>query len=162
MIRNARPSDWDDIMEIYAIARGFMKTAGNPTQWGDTEPPIEWLDVDIERKELYVCADGDDVYGVFMFMMRDEPFYHHPIEGEWLNDEPYGTVHRIASHGSRKGVFVEAINFCKSKMDNVRIDTHPNNLTMQNCCEKNGFTRCGLLTVKRDGSRRIMYHWIKK
>ena len=162
MIRLATRDDLPRIYEIYANAREYMRKTGNPDQWGTTEPYHEWLDKDIERDELYVCYEGDDVYGVFMFMTREEPFYNSPDEGGWLNDEPYGTVHRIASHGSRKGVFVEAINFCKSKMDNVRIDTHPNNKTMQNCCEKNGFTRCGLLTVKRDGSRRIMYHWVKK
>ena len=60
-IRNATYIDLDEILEIYARARSFMRDHGNPTQWGDTEPPIEWLDVDIERKELYVCADGDEV-----------------------------------------------------------------------------------------------------
>lgn len=38
MIRPARPSDFDQILEIYAAARRFMKASGNPTQWGDTEP----------------------------------------------------------------------------------------------------------------------------
>ena len=161
MVRHATREDLPRIYEIYENARAYMKRTGNPTQWGDTEPPIEWLDVDIERKELYVCADGDDVYGVFMFMMRDEPFYHHPIEGEWLNDEPYGTVHRIAAHGSRGGVFDEAIGFCKTLIDNVRIDTHPNNKTMQHLCERSDFHKCGVLEVKRDGSTRIMYPWIK-
>ena len=51
MIRNARPSDWDDIMEIYAIARGFMKTAGNPTQWGDIFPPEDMVRNDIEVQQ---------------------------------------------------------------------------------------------------------------
>jgi len=162
MIRKATRDDLPRIYEIYANAREYMKRTGNPTQWGDTEPPVYWLDTDIERGELYVCYEGDEVYGVFMFMTREEPFYLTPIEGEWLNNEPYGTVHRIASHGSRKGVFKESIDFCKSQIDNVRIDTHPNNKTMQHVCEKNGFTRCGLLRVKRDDSLRIMYHWVKE
>ena len=32
MIRIARPSDWQDIMDIYANARRFMRETGNPTQ----------------------------------------------------------------------------------------------------------------------------------
>lgn len=162
MIRLAKREDLERIYEIYENARQYMKRTGNPTQWGDTEPPVHWLDEDIERNELFVCCDDKEVYGVFMFMMREEPFYASPDEGAWLNDKPYGTVHRIASYGTRKGVFKESIDFCKSKIDNVRIDTHPNNKTMQHLCEKNGFVRCGLLTVKRDGSRRIMYHWVKE
>ena len=59
-------------------------------------------------------------------------------------------------------LFAHAFALTKAAgLPSVRIDTHPNNKTMQNCCEKNGFTRCGLLTVKRDGSRRIMYHWVR-
>ena len=64
MIRNARPSDWDDIMEIYAIARGFMKTAGNPTQWGDIFPPEDMVRNDIEVQQNYVVeVDGRVIEG---------------------------------------------------------------------------------------------------
>ena len=88
MIRLATRDDLPRIYEIYANAREYMRKTGNPDQWGTTEPYHEWLDKDIERDELYVCYEGDDVYGVFMFMTREEPFYNSPDEGGWLNDEP--------------------------------------------------------------------------
>ena len=59
IIRKARPSDWDDIMEIYTRARQFMKEAGNPTQWGDSYPARETLErldgigAEIYRTDLY-------------------------------------------------------------------------------------------------------------
>ena len=65
MIRNARPGDWDDIMEIYAIARNFMKTAGNPTQWGDTFPPEEMVREDIELQRNYVVEIDGRIQAVF-------------------------------------------------------------------------------------------------
>ncbi len=160
MIRLATRDDLPQLKEVYQNARAYMKRTGNPTQWGDTQPPMEWLEKDIERQELYVCYEGDTVYGAFMLMFDPEPAYAHPIEGAWLNDAPYGTVHRIASRGIRGGVFDESLHYCKSRIDNVRIDTHPDNKTMQHLCERNGFARCGLITVS-DGSLRILYHWIR-
>jgi len=137
-----------------------MRRTGNPTQWADSYPANEALVADIEAGELYVCHEGDDIYGVFKLMFGLEPAYAAPIEGKWLNEEPYGTVHRIASAGTRGGVFDESLNYCKGRIDNVRIDTHPNNKTMQHLCERSGFKRCGTIIVS-DGSPRIMYHWIK-
>ncbi len=33
-IRNSKEQDFMRIMEIYAFAREYMKTHGNPNQWG--------------------------------------------------------------------------------------------------------------------------------
>ena len=160
MIRLATKEDLPRLHEIYAVARAYMRRTGNPTQWADSYPANEALVADIAAGELYVCHEGDDIYGVFKLMFGLEPAYAAPIEGKWLNEEPYGTVHRIASAGTRGGVFDESLNYCKGRIDNVRIDTHPNNKTMQHLCERSGFKRCGTIIVS-DGSPRIMYHWIK-
>ena len=37
-IRKAVVSDFNRIMEIYAIARKYMKNSGNPNQWKDHYP----------------------------------------------------------------------------------------------------------------------------
>ena len=161
MIRLATLEDIPQLEEIYANARAYMKITGNPTQWGDDKPKTEWLIEDIGRQELYVCCDGGEVYGVFMLMFGPEPVYCSPIEGWWRNDAPYGTIHRIAARGTRKGVFDESINYCKSRIDNLRIDTHPNNKTMQHLCERSGFVRCGKILVT-DCSPRIIYHWVRE
>ena len=43
MIRKANINELNEILEIYAYARGFMAQNGNPTQWGNTTPKIELL-----------------------------------------------------------------------------------------------------------------------
>ena len=103
MIRNARPSDWDDIMEIYAIARGFMKIAGNPTQWGDIFLPEDMVRNDIALQQNYVVELDGRVQAVFAMIPGVDPTYL-VIEGAWLNDEPYAAVHRVASRGEVKGL----------------------------------------------------------
>ena len=162
MIRKATLADMDDLKVVYHNARQYMKNTGNPTQWGDTNPPVEKLEKDIEIGQLYVCCDGKEIYGAFVLQFGVEPNYVKPREGAWLNEEPYGTVHRIAARGTKKGVFDESIDFCKSQIDNVRIDTHPNNKTMQHLCASRGFVECGRITILRDGSERIIYHWMKE
>ncbi len=162
MIRKAIPGDMEDLKVVYHNARQYMKATGNPTQWGDTNPAIEKLEQDIERGQLYVCCDEEEIYGAFVLQFGVEPNYVKPYEGAWRNEEPYGTVHRIAAKGTKPGVFDEAISFCKSQIDNVRIDTHPNNKTMQHLCQSRGFVECGRITIARDGSDRIIYHWVRE
>ena len=155
MIRNARPNDWDDIMEIYAIARGFMKITGNPTQWGDTFPPEDMVREDIRLQQNYVVELNGRVQAVFALIPGIDPTYV-VIEGAWLNDEPYAAVHRVASRGEVKGLTDLILNWALEQYDNIRIDTHENNLPMQRCLAKNGFTRCGMIYLE-DGDSRIAY-----
>ena len=144
MIRNARPSDWDDIMEIYAIARGFMKTAGNPTQWGDIFPPEDMVRNDIEVQQNYVVEIDGRVQAVFAMIPGVDPTYL-VIEGAWLNDEPYAAVHRVASRGEVKGLTGMILDWAMEQYDSIRIDTHKDNVIMHHILSKHGFTRCGVI-----------------
>ncbi len=40
----------------------------------------------------------------FAFILGEDPTYQQ-IDGAWLNDQPYGTIHRIAGNGKIKGTF---------------------------------------------------------
>ena len=54
-IRKTLPTDLDAVMEIYASAREFMKSNGNPDQWGDNYPPRELIETDIASGAAYVA-----------------------------------------------------------------------------------------------------------
>ena len=82
-------------------------------------------------------------------------------DGGWLNNKPYGASHRIAGNGTVKGVFREALDFSKSRMNNLRIDTHADNRTMQHLIEKSGFQKCGIVYMD-DGSPRIAYQYTSR
>ena len=43
----------------------------------------------------------------------------------------------------------------------VRIDTHEDNIPMQNMIEKNGFKKCGIIYLL-DGNKRLAYEKIVK
>lgn len=158
MIRCAKKEDLDTIMEIVKIAKQYMQESGNLTQWAGDYPGEIDFEEDIRKKQLYVCYNDEMVYGVFAFVTEKEPNYAYIEDGQWFNEEPYGTIHRIAGNGKVKGVFQEAVSFAKEKMDNLRIDTHEDNRTMRHLIEKSGFQRCGIVYME-DGSPRIAYQY---
>ncbi len=155
-IRKTTTNDLDRVMEIYDIARNFMRDNGNPTQWGDGYPIRSLIEEDIARGESYVMVEGNEIHGVFMFMQRVEPTYAK-IEGEWLNDAPYGTIHRIATDGKIKRMFDKCVEFCNGITKNLRVDTHHDNLPMQKAIKRNGFTYCGVIYMLHDGTPRIAF-----
>lgn len=159
MIRNAKTEDMDRILEIYQFAREFMKSNGNPTQWGAGYPSKELLENDLKQGNLYVIAENEIIHGVFVFIVGEDETYSR-IDGSWKNTSPYGTIHRIASDGANKGIFRQCLSFCLGQISHLRIDTHRDNLSMQHLIEKNNFERCGIIYV-RDGSPRIAYELIR-
>lgn len=158
-IRLANTEDLDEIMEIYKIARQFMKDHGNERQWGIRQwPPRDLIEKDIAERKSYVCTQEDEIVGVFYYDYgKDvEPTYLN-IEGEWKDPSPYGVVHRIASKQNVKGVGTFCISYAFDKCRHLRIDTHADNYVMQNLLKKLGFTYCGIIYVYEDHDPRYAY-----
>lgn len=159
MVRHAKIADLDTIMSIYESARQFMRSRGNASQWGDSYPSEELLRDDIAKRHLFVGTNTDGtILFVFAFIVGEDPTYQ-VIDGAWLNDKPYGTIHRLASAGIVKGVFRQCLDYCFSQIDNIRIDTHQNNAPMRNAISRANFARCGIIKVA-DGTPRIAYQSI--
>ncbi|WP_292609118.1 hypothetical protein [Methanobrevibacter sp. UBA188] len=159
-IRKAEMDDLPAIIAIYKSAQDFMIKTGNPTQWGHSYPTRDLVKKDICKRICYLICDDDSPHGVFALFNKDEPTYQYIENGNWLNEDEYITLHRIASDGKLKGIFNFLIEYCKNISNNIRIDTHPNNHIMQNQIEKNDFKKCGTIYVA-DGSARIAYQWSK-
>ena len=108
--------------------------------------------------ENYVCESSDgEIAGVFSFIIGDDPTYSVIENGEWLDNETYGTLHRIASNGRVKGLADECIKWCFDQHPNLRADTHQDNTIVQKIFERNGFKKCGIIYVS-NGTSRIAYH----
>lgn len=160
-----RPAAWEDletILEIYDRARAFMARTGNPHQWGDGHPRRELVEEDIRRGENYVITDEQGaVHGVFYFAPGPDPTYAVIEDGAWVDDGPYGVIHRIAGDGQLKGVLAAAVAFGRTQCASLRMDTHHDNQVMQRALEKNGFTRCGIIHLE-NGEPRIAYQSIAR
>ncbi len=155
-IRNANKEDLDEILKIYDYARGYMTETGNPTQWIDGYPKKELLLNDIANNNLYVGYDDTGIHFVFAFIIGRDKCYEYIEDGAWLNEEKYGTIHRIAKDEQTKNIFPLTLSFCIEKIPNIRIDTHHDNKIMQHIIERNGFTKCGIVYME-DKTPRIAY-----
>ena len=154
-IREAVKEDLLRILEIYAYARNFMAETGNPNQWKNNHPPISLLEMDIDKEELYVICQDETIHGVFFFAIGEDPTYGKLDGGSWRSSTTYGTIHRIAGDGSGR-ILSTAVNFAKSRISHLRIDTHEDNKIMQKAVTKQGFQRRGIIYLA-DGSPRIAY-----
>lgn len=145
-----------EILRIYEKARSFMRKNGNMNQWINGYPGEKDILKDMAAGNLYVAESRDgELLCVFAFIKGEEPTYRE-IDGKWLNDLSYGTIHRIASSGKVSGMLDRCIDFCLKETDNIRIDTHADNIPMQNALRRNGFVRCGVI-ICSDGTPRVAY-----
>ena len=165
-IRHSEPGDVARIMEIYEYAREFMAAHGNPNQWGNNKwPPEELIREDIERGFSYVCTNDDGkVIGTFFLWYGPdiEETYAGIVDGAWLDDSPYGVVHRLAGDGSEKGIGEFCINWAYEQCGHLRVDTHGDNIVLQTLLTKLGFARCGTIHVVQDNYPRIAYEKSEK
>ena len=159
-IRKSTAADIRAIMAIYARARIFMAEHGNPDQWGPTNwPPEAMIRSDIEQGNSYVCIHEGSVIGTFFYVCGKniEPTYAEIDDGAWLDNGPYGVVHRIASSGTVKGVGEFCINWAYGQCRHLRIDTHRDNTVMRSLLAKLGFVHCGTIYVREDRFPRLAF-----
>lgn len=157
MIRLASLKDVDELNEILLNARNYMHMNGNPTQWNGVYPDRDDIVEHINKKDMYVIEIESRIQFAFVFKTDVEPTYK-VIDGSWLNDEPYGVFHLVISRMEVKHLGDRMIEFGRQKVDNLRIDTHSNNVSMKKLVERNSFVFTGIIYVE-DGTPRNAYQW---
>lgn len=161
IIREARPSDVTDIMQVMEAAKKIMRSTGNMHQWNNGYPSKEVIFSDMEKHSGFVIEEAGRIVGYFAFLPSPEPTYSKIYDGEWLDDiRPYHVVHRIASHPEVHGIFSDIMDFSFSHDSNIRIDTHKDNHIMQHNIMKHGFTYCGIIYLA-NGDERLAYQGLK-
>ena len=161
-IRPARREDLPAMEAIYEQAKEFMRETGNPNQWNGSYPEEGLLLCDMEHGNSYIVEENGQVIGTFAFIKGEDPTYRVIEDGMWMKEEPYGTVHRLASATGTHGVAAACFAWCRMQCENgsgiagLRADTHADNRVMQHVLEKNGFVRCGIIHLE-NGDPRIAY-----
>lgn len=160
-IRKSRIEDLPRLMEIYRQGREIMISCGDVNQWKPDYPPEALVADDISNGVSYsVVQDEGSVVGVFSLIAGNDPTYLKIYEGEWLDDEnPYATIHRLASTKDSKGVAEACFKWCDSKYSNLRVDTHEDNVIMRHCIAKAGYKYCGIIHLL-NGDLRLAYQKI--
>ena len=149
-----------EIMEVYQIAREYMKKTNNPNQWGDTHPPLELIKDHIFNGNLFIgINENNEILFSFAFIIGEDPTYKYIENGKWIDNSLYGTIHSLASAQKINNVFSYVLAFCLTKTDHIRIDTHEDNKVFQHILAKFNFKKCGVIFLK-NGSPRFAYELV--
>ena len=151
-LETAFHKDLDVSMKILKEARAFQRSEGF-VQWDDTYPSVEMIKNDIAEKKAFLLKKDNAVAGYVKIDRDGDPEYD-TLDGNWHTDGEYAVIHRLAfGDGFRcKGLSSEAFRLIEkhctdNKIKSIRIDTDFPNLRMQHVLEKNGYRRCGIVTL---------------
>ena len=157
-----------EMCRITSEAKAQLKRLGLD-QWQKGYPSREVWEEDIKNQMAWLAVEDENVLGVFAFQTTPDVSYGE-IDGKWLTDAPYASMHRVCVSDESKGKGVAGQMFAhgfsmaeKLGFGSVRIDTHPGNMPMQRALKKAGFVPCGTIILKggsEDGDARIAFERI--
>lgn len=157
-IQLAKEENLAEMREVFDYGRQVQLETGNLTQWKKGYPSNELMLEDIKKNAAHLClSESDEILAVFSVFTEPDPTYVE-IDGEWLNDEKYATIHRIAATGKVSGAGQYCIQWVMNQYKNLRIDTHHKNKQMKHILEKLGFHYCGVIYLE-NGDPRDAYQY---
>lgn len=158
-LQKAKLKDIPSIMEIINSAREQL-AANNIEQWQGSYPDQSIFRADIIAENCYIIKNSAKLIAVAVISLGDDPSYQNIYQGEWLSTEKYGVIHRIAVTANYQGQSLASLFIKKAEeialsenIKSIRIDTHRDNLAMQNLLKKNKFKYCGIIYTLREAER---------
>lgn len=122
-IRKTTLQDVDTVLDVFAAAKRYMRANGNASQWGDEYPDRSIVTYDIACGSSYVMLENGEIVGTFALFLGEDESYRVIEDGAWHLDQPYGTIHRLASNGKARGVSKACFDFCTAQIGYLRADT---------------------------------------
>ena len=166
--RRAEKQDLEAMCQITQQAKDQLKRLG-VSQWQKGYPNREVWEQDIQNDMAWLAVEEEQVLGVFAFQITPDVSYGE-LEGKWLTDTPYASMHRVCVSDDSKGkgvagqMFEHGFAMAREQgFASLRIDTHPDNLPMQRALRKAGFVRCGGIVLKEgpeQGDGRVAFEHI--
>ncbi|NMA94967.1 MAG: GNAT family N-acetyltransferase [Clostridiales bacterium] len=160
--RRSTYADIDDIMKIIKQAQSYLNKMGID-QWQDGYPNAHVIEEDIKKGYSYILVHGEEIIATVAVSFDGEGTYGHIYKGQWLTDDGYAVMHRLAVEDNYKGLGISSkiIEHIKSlcidrRIYSIKVDTHRENLSMQRMLEKNEFKRCGIIYLE-NGDERIAF-----
>ena len=148
IFRKATAADTEQIWQIILQAKERMRLRGS-RQWQDGYPDIVSITGDIEKEYGYVLCCDNDVIAYAAVVFDGEPAYGL-IQGNWLSDQPYVVVHRlaVADGMTQRGIaslFMEKVEELSRRNGvlSFRVDTNFDNPYMMKMLANLGFIYCG-------------------
>lgn len=163
--RIAVETDINNVMNIIKQAQAYFKEQ-RIDQWQNNYPNAETISNDIANGHSYVLLKDNKIVATAAVSFDGEKTYNSIYEGEWISDNEYAVIHRIAVDNTHKGlglsskIIKHAEELCLNKgVHSIKVDTHKENISMQKLLEKNNFKYCGMIYLE-DGSKRVAFEKI--
>ena len=163
--RKTTEADLPALQKIFDDARETMHAAGID-QWTNGYPALSDIRADMAADTSYVLEDNGTIAATAAILLNGEETYTVIENGQWLtvssDDEntTYAAVHRIATARALRGqgiasrmIYEASVLAKKAGKKSLRIDTHRDNRPMQGMLARNGFTMCGIITLKSGAPR---------
>ncbi|NRY64043.1 GNAT family N-acetyltransferase [Clostridium beijerinckii] len=163
--RKAVETDINYIMRIIKQAQDYFKEQGI-NQWQNNYPNPETIRNDIANKHSYILLKDNNIVATAAVSFDGEKTYDSIYEGEWITNNQYAVIHRIAVDNTYKGlglsseIIKNVEELCLNKgIHSIKVDTHEENISMQKLLKKNKFQYCGIIYLE-DGNKRIAFERI--
>lgn len=147
-LRKAVPADTTCIMQMITDAKKQMQREGKQ-QWQGAYPALSDITTDITSKQGYVLCDGYTAVAYGAVVFGTDPTYR-VIDGQWLNEDPYAVIHRLAvseayKHRGIATCFFEQVEKLAllHGISNIRVDTNFDNEYMQRLLARRNYRYCG-------------------
>lgn len=161
-LRKSTQNDVEAIMRIIKQAQEYFKNQGI-NQWQNNYPNEEVVNSDIAKGHSYVLEKHGKIVATSVISFDKEETYDVIYDGQWITDNKYAVIHRVAVDNASKGLGIShkiiecAEEMCRAKdIHSIKIDTHKDNLSMQKMLEKNEFRYCGIIHLSY-GDERVAF-----
>jgi GNAT superfamily N-acetyltransferase len=160
---NLRLAEIEDLNTIWEILQGAIaqRKKDGSDQWQNGYPNLETVVVDIQSRHGYVLVENEIIIAYAAIIFGVEAAYND-IKGQWLSNDNYVVVHRVATSQNFKGKGVATKLFFLieelSKNNNtfsIKVDTNFDNAPMLRILEKLNYTYCGEIFFS--GAPRMAY-----
>ncbi len=138
------------VMPIINSAKQHLKEQGI-NQWQMGYPDEERIIADAKVGKGFFVKEEDVIIAYLYIDLEGDPAYEQ-LKGQWVVEQPYVVVHRMALCEDKRGqgrsaaIFSLVEAYAKQRNINYfRLDTDEGNKKMQHILKKNGFNYRGIL-----------------
>ena len=149
MVRQAKQSDLDQVMELIAQCIARMSEEGNP-QWDEDYPARRDFEGDVEKGNLFVCEEEGVIAGVTC-INREEPEEYRGVS--WSSGRGATVVHHLAVSPAFRGRKLGRILLRQAEevagqngTCYLKADTYGSNGAMNALLRKEGYALRGHMT----------------
>lgn len=145
MIRRAKISEIPDIITICRACAAHMISKGI-LQWNEHYPSASVFEKDIERGELYILTNEEEIIGTIVLSIVIDDEY---LPVKWLMQNSNNLyIHRLSVHPDQQGegYAQKLMDFAenhakKNNFSSIRLDTFSQNKRNQKFYEARGYKR---------------------